>query len=192
MISRKGSEIEPLPLCRTPISGRSRNSFSFGMASPRRSSFVHSDQHARPKERRQNSNIVIKSIYGLAFLSWVMIRAFSADYPARTVVIEKNAKVIKAQMVHMIEELKLLDGYIKEERKHLTTLQKTKKAIDHEIRFYTEVEKTTGERIIPTPRNGNENLIKNWLTHRTDSLLGKISMLQRRLQLDSKKAVLDR
>jgi hypothetical protein len=121
-----------------------------------------------------------------------MIRIFSKDYSSVVSVFDKDAGVIKAQMVHMIEDLKVIDRYIKEERQHLKTLQKTKSAIDHEIRVYTEVEKTTGRRINPAPRSGNEQLIKNWLTHRTDSLLAKIYKLQRRLQESSKKAVLAR
>jgi hypothetical protein len=106
--------------------------------------------------------------------------------------LNKDARVIKAQMVHMIDDLQIIDKYIKDERQHLKNLQKTRSALDHEIRFYTEVEKVTGRPINPSPRSGNEQLIKNWLTHRTDSLLAKIYKLQRHLQERSKKVVLDR
>jgi hypothetical protein len=136
--------------------------------------------------------MIIKIVYAMALLSWVLVRVFSANYTSNVAAIDRNARVIKAQMVYMIEELKALDGNIKQDRQHLKTLQKAKSAIDHEIRFFTEVEKTTGQRINPSPRSGNEKLIKNWLEHRTDSLIGKIYKLQRRLQQDSKKIVFER
>jgi hypothetical protein len=195
VISRRGSNHEPLPLCRTPISGQSRSSFSFGVASPRSQSFIHADKDSWSNSRSGRSEsrqIIIKSIYGMAFLSWVVISVFSSEYTSSVAAIDKNARVIKAQMIHMIEELKALDGNIKQERQHLKTIQKAKSAIDHEIRFYTEVENTTGQRINPSPRSGNEKLIKSWLEHRTDSLIGNIYKLQRRLQQDSKKAVIER
>ena len=95
-------------------------------------------------------------------------------------------------MEHMINDLKAIDRKLKDERQHLKTLQKTRRALDHEIRLYTEVEMTTGQRINPTPKNDNEELINNWLSHRTDSLVTKIYKLQRHLQESSKRAVLER
>ncbi len=201
IISRKGSDYDPLPLCRTPNSGNTRSSFSFGMSSPRRSgnrctfsNHSWSSSHNRKSRsgKFQNSNVFIKSMYGMSLLSWVAIRIFSKDYTSIVSTIENETLVIKAQMQTMIEELKTVDRRIKDEKKVVKTLQKTRSALDHEIKFYTKFEATTGHRMDPAPRSGNEKLIKNWLSHRTDSMLAKIYKLQKHLQETSKKIVIER
>jgi hypothetical protein len=197
VISRREGNYEPLPLCRTPTEGKRRTLFSFGTASPRRS-FTSNETswslyNARMRsDRGRSSNLMIKSIYGMSVLSWFAIRIFSKDYASVMSAINNEARVIKSQMVHMIDELQAIDRRIKDEKLHLNTLQKTRGALDHEIRVYTKVEKTTGGRINPAPRSGNEQLIKNWLSHRTDTLLAKIYKLQRHLQASSKQIVLEK
>lgn len=138
------------------------------------------------------SNKVIKSIYGLCLLSWAAIYLFSKDYIAVISTINTEARAIKAQMQPLIEELKIVDKRIKDKQKHFKNLKKTRGALDHEIQFYTQFEMTTGRRIDPAPRSGNEQLIKNWLSHRTDVMLSKIFKLQSHLQESSKKNVIDR
>lgn len=204
-ISRKGSDYDPLPLCRTPNTGNRRTSFSFGMASPRSGSNSFSSYNEKSwsssssynRKRRQvraqsRSNLLIKSIYGMSVLSWVAIRIFSQDYTAVISTINNEVRVIKAQMLPLIEELKAVDSRIKDEKQHVKNLQKTRSALDHEIQFYTKVESTTGRRVDPAPRSGNEKLIKNWLSHRTDGMLSKIYKLQRHLQESSKKILIER
>ena len=203
-ISWKGSDCDPLPLCRTPNSGNARSYFSFGIQSSRRSrsrsTFSnHNDNNWSTSYNRrsrtgnvQNSNILIKSMYGMSLLSWAVIRMFSKDYTTIVSSIENEALVIKAQMQTMIDELKTVDRRIKDEKQVVKTLQKTRSALDHEIKFYTKFEETTGHRMDPAPRSGNEKLIKNWLSHRTDGMLAKIYRLQKHLQETSKKIVIER
>jgi predicted RNase H-like nuclease (RuvC/YqgF family) len=128
----------------------------------------------------------------MSFLSWVAIQIFSTDYEAVMSTINNEARVIKAQMIPLIEELKDVDRRIKDEKQHVKNLQKTRSALDHEIQFYTTVETATGHRMDPAPRSGNEQLIKNWLTHRTDGMLSKIYKLQRHLQESSRRIVTER
>jgi hypothetical protein len=197
-ISRKGSDYEPLPLCRTPNAGNRRSSFTFGLASPRNggsssfSNFYEKSRKRRSVKVQSGSNLLIKSIYGMSLLSWVAIRFFSPDYVAVVSTINNEVRVIKAQMLPLIEELKDVDRRIKDEKQHVKNLQKTRSALDHEIQFYSKVETTTGHRMDPAPRSGNEQLIKNWLSHRTDGMLSKIYKLQRHLQESSKKIVIER
>jgi predicted RNase H-like nuclease (RuvC/YqgF family) len=128
----------------------------------------------------------------MSLLSWAAIHLFSKDYTAVISTINTEVWAIKAQMLSLIEELKVVDKRIKDEKQHFKNLQKTRSALDHEIQFYTKVEKTTGRRMDPAPRSGNEQLIKNWLSHRTDGMLSKIYKLQRHLQERSKQNVIDR
>jgi hypothetical protein len=196
-ITRRGSDYDPLPLCRTPTEGKKRPSFSFGTASPHKSSLFHGKAWSscttkRRSDSLQSNNLMIKVIYGMSALSWIVIRIFSKDYLSLMSAINNEAMVIKAQMMHLVDELHSIDQRIQDEKVHLKTLQKTRGALNHEIRFYTEVEKTTGGRINPAPRSGNEQLIKNWLSHRTDALLTKIYKLQRHLQESSRQIVLEK
>ena len=128
----------------------------------------------------------------MSFLSWVAIRIFSTDYATVVSTINNDVRVVKAQMLPMIEELKDIDRRIKNEKQHVKNIQKTRSALDHEIQFYTKVETATGHRMNPAPRSGNEQLIKNWLSHRTDGMLSKIYKLQKHLQESSKQIVIER
>ena len=116
----------------------------------------------------------------------------SRDYPSVMAIMENDALIIKAQMEHMLDDFEAIDRYVNNERQTLNQLKKTRGALSHEIRVITEVEKTTGSRIKPAPRSNNEQLIKGWLNHRTDSLLTKIYYLQRYLQASSRTTVLER
>lgn len=217
VVSRRGEGgYEPLPYAQTPDPGKRRGSLVFGspsrpytndagwaspvikMLSPKKlstspSSFSTSFYPKSSRsERGEINHWLVKVIYAAAAVSWIATRMLSRDYPSVIATMENDALIIKAQMEHMLDDLEAVNTYVNKERQTLNQLKKTRGALDHEIRLITEVEKTTGSRIKPAPRSTNEQLIKGWLNHRTDSLLTKIYYLQRYLQASSRTTVLER
>lgn len=197
IVNRNGIDFEPLPLCQNTGSGerRSGGSFGFGslslMPSPRYSSSSFYPTSSR-FGKEQSNNWLIKAVYAAATVSWIASRLFIGDLSSTVAPLENNVVAIKAQMMHLMDDLDIVERYMNEERQHLNKLKKTRNALEHEIRLVSAVETASGTRIRPAPRADDEQLIKGWLSHRHDSLLYKIVHLQRYLQSSSRKAVLEK
>jgi hypothetical protein len=142
------------------------------------------------EERSSNTlNKLIKIVYGAAIISWIVAKFSGVDVSAVSN-LENETIVINSQLVHFKQDLKSLQKKVANEKSLLNKLKRTKNALNHEVRMFTELKETGSTAMKQKPKNADT--IKEWLKHRRDGLVNKIHILQRYLQARSRDMVLER
>jgi hypothetical protein len=143
------------------------------------------------KEERSSNmlNRLIKIVYGIAIISWIVAKFSGVDVSVVSN-LENETIVINSHIIHLKQDLKSLQKKIANEKNLLSKLKRTRNALNHEVRMFTELKETGSTAMKQKPKNANT--IKEWLQHRRDGLLSKIQILQRYLQARSRDMVLER
>lgn len=78
-------------------------------------------------------------------------------------------------------------------KKQISKLKKAKLALEHEIRTFQALSDNGETMSMPAPpRGADETLVKSWLVHRQGKLQQKIRSMQRFLQEESRRSVLEK